>query len=1092
MMRFKHAGCIGMFCLLAMSLLLLGTATEVLAQSEGGTGQIVGTVFDSSGSVVPNAKVTVVSKETGLTRQLQTGDSGDYRAILLPPGRYTVTVTQTGFKTSKTDVEVTVGSALTVDATLIIGTASEVVEVTANPMIETTQPTASSLLDSKAIENLTLIGRRFHDFVNLSPGAQIESQRNQISFVGQRGINGSVILDGADHNEPFFGGMRGGERAAQAFSVPLEALSQFQVVSYGYSAEFGRSSGGLMNATTKSGTNDYHGSAFYSVRQKSLTKRDALNNLGLDALHQFGGSFGGPIKREKSFLFFAIEDQKNNSPRQVIFRNLDSITPTPAQLEAFNFYRGLQIPYTQTNDAIALLGKWDQQFNVNHRLAVRYNFSKNTAENAASAGDDISPERRDALENNGTEGDKVNTVAGTWTGIFSPSVVNEFRSQYSREDRPRTANALKAGVGNFIGNTGTRSFLPTTAFDYRIQASDNLSWNVGKHSFRLGGDYNYLFIDQLFKFNQFGVFSMAGSDAGAQLCIMSVGCSAGRTTSNRFDDGSVTYRLNIGNGILRAHMQSIGTFAQDSWRITPRLTLTYGFRWEGYANPKPDVSNTALYNQVKNFPFPLGLTVDPAIIPNNWNQYMPRAGVAWDPFGDAKTVIRAGAGIYYAQTPLLLLAGPLNNFRNPPGDVSKQLPLNVSSLPIGNPNRNCNTVYCQMLRLGTNFDLNTVTLDRLPTLTPQNFTDIANSLGVPFDPNRGVAPITWANNYDNPRSWQWSTGFEREVRRGWSVGADFVYINTVHLQRNRDYNLPPPIIFAGGTFTSGSTSFTFAPDASGRPCFGLRTGSVCTPSQRVGAVTVQVPVTRSRPISSLDSVQIRESNARAFYRQLTFRSVYHRNRLQFMGYYVLSENLSDDDNERDAGGQKAENAFNLFPEYGYSSLDSRHQFTFSSVANLLWGFTVSGSVRLNSARPLTPSTGSDSNGDFFNTDRAFVAPGIPFKRNSFRNRPFYNTTMRISKEFKLPREGMGITFYVDLFNLFNNKNVTYSSTGENYGLGISPTTGLPTPVDSRFRRLRNPTSCLSSINPKGNPGCYDTTNIPGKPFTAQLGLRFQF
>ena len=1104
-MRFTRAGQYGIASILAVALLFLGLATNAAAQA--GTGQIVGTVFDTSGAVVPNAKVTVVSKEMGLTRELQTGNAGDYRAVLLPPGHYTITVTHPGFKTFKTEVEVTVGAALTVDTTLTVGAATEVVEVTANPMIETTQPVTTALLDSRSMANLPLIGRRFHDFVSLSPGAQIESQRSQISFVGQRGINGNITIDGADNNEPFFGGMRGGERANNAFSIPLESISQFQVVSYGYAAEFGRSTGGLMIASTKSGTNDWHGSAFYSLRQKTLSKRDALNRLALDALHQFGGSIGGPIKHDKTFAFFAIEDQKNNNPRQVVFRRLDAFSSASpeASLEAFKYYRGLETPFTQTNDAISLLGRWDQQFNPNHRVGVRYNFSKNTAKHAVATGDAINPETNNALENNGTEGDKINTVVGTWTGIFSPRVINELRSQFSREDRPRSANSLKAGVGNTIGNTGTRSFLPTTAFDYRVQAADNLTWNIGRHSFKFGGDYNYLFIDQFFKFNQFGAFSISGSNISTLLKIMSAGSIGTGDPANRLDDPAVTYRLNIGNGKLRASMQSIGFFGQDAWRITPRFTLTYGFRWEGYVNPNPDVSNTALYNQVKNFQFSLG-QVDPAVIPDTYRQYMPRAGFAWDPFGDAKTVIRVGAGIYYAQTPLLLFAGPLNNFRTPPGDLSKQLPLSVSSLPSSNPNSQCKTVYCQMGKIG--IDLNTTPLDKLPTLTPQNFTDIANALGLTFDPDKSSAPITWANNYENPRSWQWSFGVEREVARGWSVGADFVYINTVHLERNRDYNLPTPIIFSGGTFTgkdstTGATAtFTFPADASQRPCFGLRGGSVCTPSTVVQVpnpsdptkkvnVTVSVP-SRGRPISALDSVQLRESTARALYRQLTVRSVYRRSRYQFMAYYTISENLSDDDNERDAGGQRAENAFNLSTEYGFSSLDTRHRLVGMSVAELPWGFAVSGSFSVSSGRPFSASTGGDTNGDFFNTDRAFAAPGIPFQRNSFRDRAVYGANLRASKEFKLPREGTGITFYVDIFNLFNDDNVTYGSFNQIYGLGIDPKTGNAVPRNSTFQRPRNPADCLSATNPSGNPGCYDVNNSPGRPIAAQVGVRFEF
>ncbi len=1038
--------------------------TVLPAQSQAGTGQIVGTVFDPTGAAILGATVTVANKDTGWTREMESNEAGQYRFVLLPPGRYTVTVKKAGFKVSKVEVEVTVGAAPTVDATLIVGDVTQVVEVTATALIQTTTPASDALINSKSIAELPINCRRFHDFVTLTPTVQIEPERNQISFVGQRGINSNVTIDGADYNGPFFGGMRGGERSNNAFSIPQEAISQFQVVPYGYSAEFGRSTGGIMNAVTKSGTNDWHGSAFYFLRHKELAKKDAFDRQALEEQHQFGGSIGGPIRRDKSFFFFAIEDQQFDTPRIVIFRNLVGVTPTPFFTEGFNFYKSLEGPFTQTNDAISFLGRWDQQFNPNHRLAVRYHYSKNDGLNAVATGEQIQPETEAALSNNGTEGDKTNTVTGTWTGIFSARVVNELRAQYSREDRPRTANALQAGVGNLIGDYGTRGFLPTTAFDYRVQVANNLTWNYGRHSVRFGGEFSYLFVDQFFKFNQFGIFSISGSSVPTLLAIMTPGRdpAVSGDPANRLDSTAVTYRVNIGNGKLATSMRELAFFVHDAWRVTPRFTITAGFRWEGYFNPEPDTSNTALTTLVRNFTFPFG-KVDPGFIPDNLRQYMPRLGIAWDPWGNAKTVIRANAGIYYARTPLLLFAAPLNNFRTPAGDLSVRLPLSLPTGFVCTPiatGDNCRTIYWQLRRIG--IDLNNLALDKLPTLTLQNIQDIAGALGLTFDPNRAVAPLTWADNYESPRSWQWSVGVEREVARGWSVGGDFVYVNTVHLERNRDWNLPSPVIPAT--------------DQSLRPCFGLRGGTPCS--------------TRSRPIDNLDSVQVRESNGRSLYRGFTLRSAFRRSRYQFQAYYTLSKSLSDDDNERRAGGPEYENAFNVEPEYSFARIDARHLFLFNGLVDLPWGFAVSGLARLRSARPIDPLTGADSNGDFGGPDRPFQAPGVPFKRHSFRDRAAYNTDLRVAKRFNLPREGMRIDLTVDFFNLFNFDNITYVTgrgTGANrtYGLGIS-TAGTSVPIDPRFRRLQAPSFCTS------NKSCYDTNNFPGPPFQMQVGLRFQF
>ncbi len=1068
--------------------LIMSFTLSARAQSQAGSGQVVGTTYDSSGSTVPDAKVALASKALAISRETMTNQEGQYLFVLVPIGHYSVTFTKTGFKTYKVDVEVTVGAAVTVNATLALGEVSQVVEVTANALIESTQAQPDALIGVRAIEELPINGRRFHDFVTLTPTVQIEPERNGISFAGQRGINSNITIDGADYNNPFFGGMRGGERSNNAFSIPQEAISQFQVVAYGYSSEFGRSSGGILNAVTKSGSNDWHGSAFYFFRNSDLAKENAFNQQALDSLHQVGGSLGGPIVHDKTFFFAAFEYQKNNNPRFVKFRSLDTTTKTLANGEGFDFFRSLETPFTQTNDAITGLGRIDEQFNANHRLGVRYHYAKNTALNAVATGDAILPETNRALPTNGTEGDRVNNVTATWTAIFSPRVIMETRGQFSRENRPRTPNSLSPGlvVGSgtiaALGETGTRDFLPSISTDSRVQISSNLTWNLGMHNVRFGGDYNHLFFDQFFAFNQFGVFSVSGSNVDTLLQTISV--TPGLSTDHRFDSSTSTYRSNIGNALLDASMDEIALFIQDTWRVTPRFTVTAGFRWEGYVNPNPDTSNKTLTDAVRNFTsFPFG-RVDPSFIPDNYRQYMPRVGFAWDPDGDGKTVIRANVGFYYARTPMLLFASPLNNFRTPPGDLSAQLPFTLPTgftcTPIGTGDT-CKTVYWQMRRIGINLD--TLTLDKLPSLKPADLQAIATALGLSLP---AVQPIVMANNYESPRSWQWSIGAEREVKRGWTLGADFLYANTVHLERNRDWNIPSPLVCAGVLPTGCVRA-----DLSLRPCFGLRGGTPCS--------------TRSRPLPGiLDSLQIRESSARSRYDALTIRSVLRRTRYQLQGFYTFSYNYSDDDNERRSGGPLYENAFDLKPDYGFSRLDARHLLSVNGLIDVPGGLTVSALARFHSARPLDAVVGSDVNGDFNSTDRPFFSSGVPSIRQSFRDRAVTNVDMRVAWHVnKLMehlgahfREGMRMDITADFFNIFNLKDITFITgrgTGVNatYGVGTSEA-GAPVPADPRFRRLRDPIFCKSAANPTGNDGCYDTNNFPGAPFSVQLGVRFQF
>jgi outer membrane receptor for ferrienterochelin and colicin len=1083
-------------CLAVIAIALL--PQRLVAQAQAGTGQIVGTVYDASHLPVAEASVALNNKSTGFQREEKTNEEGEYRFALLPVGNYVLTFNHTGMKTYKVDVEVTVGAALTINANLQVGAVTQTVEVTATNLIESTTPAPDALIGVRAIEELPINGRRFQDFVTLTPTVQIEPQRNGISFAGQRGINGNVTIDGADYNEPFFGGIRGGERSNNAFTIPQEAISQFQVLASGYSVEFGRSTGGLLNATTKSGANDLHGSAFLFARNQSLAKQDAFQRDAITSLYQEGGSAGGRLIRDKAFFFLAFEDQKNDNPRVVVFHQLDTTGSSitfpllPTQLEAACFYRnvsgcpsgttGQDGPFTQTNDALTGFARTDFQLNQNHRVAGSYHYSKNTGNNAVSTGDAISPETSRAQSNNGTEGDRTNSVGGQWTAIWSPRLIQETRGQYSLENRPRLSNSTLTGISNKIGTIGARNFLPTTLDDWRTQLSSNATWTFRTHAFKFGGEYNFLRANQFFQFNQFGVFNVNNPPGGAMQInqILQLMSDNHLTTggNNRFDSPLVTYSVNIGNGLLNADMKQVAFFLQDTWRFTPRLTLTAGFRWEGYVNPQPDVSNSTLYNQVKNFNFPLGLTVDPAKLPNNYDQYMPRLGLAWDPKGDTKTVIRANGGLFYAPTPLIILAAPLNNFRATPGDLSVQLPLSEASLPATAPCKSNPTIYCQLNLIGV--DLNTFPLTGLPKVTPAQITAIATALGLPNpNPFKGSAPIAMANNYQSPRAWQWSLGVERELLPGWSVGADFNYVNTVHLERDRNLNLPAPVLCGTSPSAPPCKAGAAGVDLSLRPCFGI--------SGRAA------PCAQARPISTLGDITIRATDARSRYDGFTIRSNYRQKRFQFQAFYTLSYNYSDDDNERLASGFDHDNGFNLAPEYYFSRLDARHLLQYNTIVDLWKGFTVSSLGRFRSGRPLDPLTGSDSNGDnnIF-SDRAYSAPGVSFKRNSFRDLRTYNVDMRVAKNFRI-RERMSLNVTADFFNLFNFKNMVFISGTASpfnpldvYGLGVN-SAGAVVPANASFRQLTNSAFCSST-----NPGCYNANATPGSPFTAQLGLRFQF
>jgi len=414
-------------------------AVPLFAQADANKGQITGTVYDAKQAVIANAKVTVRNANTGLVRELEANEAGQFRAVLLDPGAYDLTITAPGFADSQlTGIVLNVGSAVDLPVTMQVGSTATTVEV-GETLVDVDMAAPGSVINTRAIEDLPINGRRFHDFATLTPTVQVDPARGSISIAAQRGINGNVMLDGTDYNNPFFGGLRGGERAGFVPTVPQTAVAEFQVVNAGYAPEYGRSTGGVVNAITKSGTNNYHGEGFYQIRHKELGLKTPFGVQVLETLHQFGG-IGGPVKKDKLFFFAAAERQKSSTPRQVFFGSLLNVTPTAAAQEAYNFYKSQQGPFKSTNDVTAGTARGDYAMSDGSRLTMRFNISDASAQNAITTGAALPTLDNRAVSGSGTEGDRTYTGSAQHTKIFSAHIVNDLRFSGTHENRPRTAN----------------------------------------------------------------------------------------------------------------------------------------------------------------------------------------------------------------------------------------------------------------------------------------------------------------------------------------------------------------------------------------------------------------------------------------------------------------------------------------------------------------------------------------------------------------------------------------------------------------------------------------------------------------------------
>lgn len=738
----------------------------VFAQSQSTTGLIQGTVVDPNGAVVNGASVNVKNVGTGFERTVTSNSDGFFSAPLLPLGKYRVTATAQGFSNSILEnVEVNVGQTLSLKIEMKIGGGVNTVDVSAEGEgVETSRTELSTQINDRAVENLPINRRDFSRFALLTPGVSIVQgpDGDEITINGQKGIQNNISIDGADANNPFFGEQRGGQRPA--FTISLESVKEFQVVPVGASAEFGRASGGFINVVTKSGTNEYSGAAFLFFRNQSLSGQnpDAVAaNLPTEDFrnYQFGGNVGGPIKKDKAFFFVAYERNDGQSSKP------NSIDPTLANIFRTRFNSIEQGIIKRSNDADVFLAKVDINLNKNNLLTLRHNYSRGEQVNGTF---DVPTW---GISANGRETDKSNSFIGQLVTNFSSNLLNEFRFQWAKEERPRFYDGPDlpdTTIGTFDGSISYRFgrpfFLPVPSNDTRYQFTDNFTVIRGNHTVKFGFDFNRVNVSQTFiGFARgryiFAAPTIAGAISGFQDYINNVNANALALYLQFAPIGNRTVQE---AGTQSFNVYEPGIYVQDNWQLRPNLTLNLGFRWEGQFEPDAiNAPNQTRYGQFLNDPrFP-----SDGKIPDFTDGYQPRLALAWSPGKDGKTAIRLGAGLFYARIPGLVLAGP----RNTDGVIA-------GNIFFAN-------FLCQAPPKGSLLPLN-----GCPT-----YPGIVPTAGFnPFNP--GIA--VFAKDFKNPRTVQYSVSFERELAKGLSFLVAYNYAKSTRL--TRFVNRGDGRLYAGG------------------------------------------------------------------------------------------------------------------------------------------------------------------------------------------------------------------------------------------------------------------------------------------------------
>ncbi len=621
------------FVIGVLAAVLLAVAPQMgWAQSNVATGQIFGTCADPDGAMMPGVIIQVKNQDTGFTRGTVSDANGFFRLDLLPSGTYDVRGDLSGFKSEiKRGIVVTLGSSVKVEFELALSAVEEEIIVTAeSPVIETTNPSVASDVSAREIANLPLNGRDFTDFVVLTPGAiaqpidESASSRGGIS-IGARGIQNSFNIDGANDQSSFFGEERGGTRPPFTFSQ--SAIKEMQVIRNSYNLQFS-AGGGIINAITKSGTNQFRGEVFGYYRDQSMTSTNARDDE-IDDFEQtqYGFSMGGPVIKDKLHWFAGVDAQDREDPSFRYFRNLDD-----ADIPLWESITGLDYDTEvgdigQTNDALVFMIKFDWQLNNSNLLTVRDNYSSQEGINLTN---DYSTT---GMSGNGLEENSFNSFVATLNSVFSENMFNEVYVQYAFEERPRAANntsipETQVGWG-YDADFGQNQFLPNWLDEKRIQIIDNLTYYAGKHTLKAGINIDMVeFDDGFFRYGA-GYYRFGnGWDA----------FFAGEP--DRYRQSFSDY-----NGQVVFDNDYYALYLQDEWRTSPNFTLTYGLRYQLNKHTQPYETNPL---------YPLT-----GQIPDDKNNWAPRVGFAWDITGDGKSVLRGGGGIFYDYTPTLLDANAL-------------------------------------------------------------------------------------------------------------------------------------------------------------------------------------------------------------------------------------------------------------------------------------------------------------------------------------------------------------------------------------------------------------------------------------------------
>jgi Carboxypeptidase regulatory-like domain/TonB dependent receptor-like, beta-barrel len=1060
--------------LLLLAIMLIAGAS--FAQTSA-TAELRGTVKDPNGAVIQGASVSLRDDARNIGRTAVTNANGDYVLLAVPPGSYTLTVAAKGFaRLVATNVSLTVGQAAQYPVTMQLETAQTEITVTGEPqLIETSKTSTSTTIGQERIENLPTNGRNYVNFSLTNSQVQRDvapsigaAPTSGLNFGGQRARSNAVNVDGMDAVDNSVNGIRS--------TLSQEGVQEFQIITNGYEAEYGRASGGVVNIITKSGTNDFHGSVFGYLRNRKIQAENPFTNTQDPAYTrvQAGVAFGGAIKKEKTFYYFSFETTRrqetgfstigqNNfglvplanpanyglptgslvTPAQASFLAGAGLNPltvgyarlaaggsavalagaagAPGPLGAFPTsgaplpasFHGLlsqvgNYPISEATDVYSL--RLDHKFSATNQIMIRGGLSPSDV-----TGIQVNAQNQDfgqnAFSRTSTQNYHDGSIGVQDTWILGANKINDFHYQYSR--RGLLYNFSRGnGGGDVAVNIPGFAFFGREPFSFvqrveqRHQIADNFSWIKGRHNIKFGADINHLPITADFTVNFGGIYNF-GELTGSSLNAAFTGLPNFSAVQAYGLGIPQVFIQGVGNPHDSFTMNTMGFFVQDSWRVSNKLTVNYGVRYDYELSPEIAAVN-ALSQTAQDA---LGITQG---IPRDPNNVAPRLGLAFDPKGDGKTVFRASYGLFYdhpllalafdsdvadgSQAPQFILFG--GSPCNPAGPAS---PLNALNLNATNAFQglldkgNC-------LPAGLSQGLNYQSAQQRFNATPNAPSLFTNqqyiAAGVPLISQPFGFPT--GKNFQYGYAEQGSLSIEHDLGHEMSLSAAYNFTGGRHLNRPINVNPTNPKALienweranaAGGGFNNPLNVNTcgvgpagpFVPAAlmsffrkSGlNPSLqGLFPPACIGLANQVAAqygLGVGVPVPFSDMVANL-------SNGSSVYHGLTVNLRKRmKNHFEFLGSYTWSHAIDDSTDLQSLLSPQNDNK--PFAERANSNFDQRHRFVFSGVyqsgkagsgffGKLLSDVTVAPVIEFSSGRPYNILTGTDQNFNFStSTDR---------------------------------------------------------------------------------------------------------------------------